>query len=151
MPADVKLIEAVSMHIDESSFTGESVPSHKTVEAVHESALLADRENMAYMTTIITKGRGKAIVTGTGMVTEIGKIAEVKSESGKAIVCVVGEGMRSSIGVAGRLFSRIAKEGINIEMISQGASEINVGLVVDGTMADKAVRALHDEFINGEK
>lgn len=86
-----------------------------------------------------------------GIITELGKIAEVKSESGKAIVCVVGEGMRSSIGVAGRLFSRIAKEGINIEMISQGASEINVGLVVDGTMADKAVRALHDEFINGEK
>jgi aspartate kinase len=81
------------------------------------------------------------------IVKELEGIATVKHETKKAIICVVGEGMKHSIGTAGRIFTTIGKAGIDIEMISQGASEINISFVVNEEDADKAVRALHEEFV----
>lgn len=81
------------------------------------------------------------------IVKELAGIATVKMETGKAIICVVGEGMKYSIGTAGKVFTAIGKAGIDIEMISQGASEINISFVVDEKDAEKAVKVLHDEFI----
>jgi len=73
-------------------------------------------------------------------------IAEVKVGSGKSIVCVVGEGMKNTPGIAGRIFTAMGKNHISIEMISQGASEINISFIIDGKDADKAVQVLHKEF-----
>ncbi len=73
-------------------------------------------------------------------------VAEVKTEKNKAIVCVVGEGMSNVPGIAGRTFSVLGKNKINIEMISQGASEINISFIVDSKDADKAVRVLHKGY-----
>ena len=75
-------------------------------------------------------------------------VAEIKIESSKAIVCLVGEGMKSVPGVAGRIFSVLGSNKINIEMISQGASEINISFIVDNKDADKAVQVLHKEFFS---
>jgi len=76
IPADVRLIEVANLKIDEASLTGESVPVDKRADMeVSENAILGDRKNMAYMSTITTYGRGKAVVVSTGMQTEIGKIA----------------------------------------------------------------------------
>lgn len=80
VPADARLIEAIILNIDEASLTGESVPSSKITEALKKGMILADRKNMAYMATIVTKGHAKAIVTATGMETEMGKIAEMVQE-----------------------------------------------------------------------
>jgi Ca2+-transporting ATPase len=80
VPADSRLIEAVSLQVDEASLTGESVPSGKDINAYKKGTIIADRENMAYMATVITKGRGMAVVTGTGMKSEMGKIAEMVQE-----------------------------------------------------------------------
>jgi Ca2+-transporting ATPase len=78
IPADLRLIESANLQIDEASLTGESVPVNKNVTlALPEDAGLGDRKTMAYKSTIATYGRGKGLVTGTGMVTEIGKIAEM--------------------------------------------------------------------------
>ena len=76
VPADGRLFESSYLRVDEAPLTGESVPSLKVVEVLPESPL-ADRENMVYMGTTVTDGRGKAIVTETGMNTEMGKIAEI--------------------------------------------------------------------------
>ena len=73
--ADSRLIDVTSLQIDEASLTGESVPSKKIIEPFKEGTSVADQENMAFMSTIVTYGKGKSVVTKTGMETELGKIA----------------------------------------------------------------------------
>ena len=75
---------------------------------------------------------------------EFEEFAEVTSLSGKAIVCVVGENIRHSPGIVGKIFS--AMDGIRVNMISQGASEINIGFVVDESDLDRAVQLLHKDL-----
>jgi aspartate kinase len=71
-------------------------------------------------------------------------IAAVRVESGRAIVCIVGEGLRSTPGIAGRVFSTV--KDINVLLISQGASSINLTFVVEEQRAAEAVRLLHAAF-----
>ena len=75
---------------------------------------------------------------------ELKHIAAVRIESGRAIVCIVGEGLRSTPGIAGRVFSTI--KDINVLLISQGASNINLTFVVEERHATEAVRLLHAAF-----
>jgi P-type Ca2+ transporter type 2C len=78
VPADVHLIESVNLRIEEASLTGESVPVGKNAEeTLSADATLGDRHNMAFMSTVVTYGRGQGLVVATGMQTEIGKIAEM--------------------------------------------------------------------------
>jgi diaminopimelate decarboxylase/aspartate kinase len=81
------------------------------------------------------------------IVSELQKIARIEVAPEMAIVCIVGEGMRSSRGIAARIFRAVG--GTEVRMISQGASEINVSLVVRSTEADAVVHRLHDEFFHG--
>ena len=75
---------------------------------------------------------------------ELGKIADVKFEGNKALICMVGEDIRGQSGIAGRVFSAIRH--INVRMISQGASEINMSFMIEESDVDEAVRSLHAEF-----
>lgn len=83
------------------------------------------------------------------LVAELRKMGDVEIEPDVATISVVGDNLRTSKGVAGRIFS--AMKEVNIRMISQGASEINVGLVVEGNDVEKAVRSLHREFFSGNE
>jgi len=80
IPADSRLTEAVNLKIDEAPLTGESVAVDKTTQIISGDIPVADRKNMAYMGTTVVYGRGKALVTGTGMATEFGKIAGMLQE-----------------------------------------------------------------------
>ena len=78
VPADLRLVESVNLKIEEASLTGESLPVEKNAGVVLDSEIpLGDRKNTAFMSTLITYGRGKGLVTGTGMNTQIGLIAEM--------------------------------------------------------------------------
>ena len=78
IPADGRLISASSFHSDESSLTGESVPSEKfPTDEIEDIAALGDRSNMVHSGCTVSYGRGRAIVTETGMQTEMGKIATI--------------------------------------------------------------------------
>ena len=76
VPADGRIIVAQGLEIDESTLTGESVPASKTIEVLDDvTTPLAERANMAYMNTIVTRGRAELLVTATGMTTEMGRLA----------------------------------------------------------------------------
>ena len=79
-------------------------------------------------------------------VEELREFARVNVEKDKAIVCVVGEGLRAIPGVAGDIFHALKEAAVNVLMISQGASKINVAFVVDDADCGKAVQALHGKF-----
>jgi aspartate kinase len=75
---------------------------------------------------------------------ELAKIADVKLEGNKALVCMVGEDIRGHNGIAGRVFSAISH--VNVRMISQGASEINMSFMIDEEDVEEAIRSLHKQF-----
>jgi len=77
---------------------------------------------------------------------ELSKIADVKMEGHKALICMVGEDIRGSSGISGRVFSAIRH--VNVRMISQGASEINMSFMVEESDVEEAIRSLHAEFFS---
>lgn len=86
IPADIRLIESVNLKINESALTGESIPATKNADVVLDSqTVLGDRINCAYMSSIVSAGRGRGIVIATGMNTQIGKIASMLNETPEQI------------------------------------------------------------------
>ena len=86
IPADLRIVESANLGVDESSITGESKPVKKGIAKLNENTPnLGDKENMGYMSTLVVSGRGKGIVTATGMKTEIGKIASILKDDSKSI------------------------------------------------------------------
>ena len=75
VPADVRWLEGASVFVDESALTGESVASEKCARAVDATASLPERASMAYASTFLTRGQGRAMVVATGNRTEIGRIS----------------------------------------------------------------------------
>jgi Ca2+-transporting ATPase len=82
VPADIRLLESVNLQIEESALTGESVPSYKNAKDIYNDPKtpLGDMSNMAFMSTLVTYGRGEGVVVATAMETEIGKIAKILDE-----------------------------------------------------------------------
>jgi aspartate kinase len=77
---------------------------------------------------------------------DLSKLADVKYEGKKALVCLVGEDIRGQSGMAAQVFNAIRH--INVRMISQGASEINMSFMIEEDDADEAVRSLHATFFS---
>lgn len=90
VPADCRVLESASMKIEEAALTGESVPVEKHANAIElgegmDDVSLGDRKNMCYMGSTVVYGRGRAVVVGTGMNTEMGKIATALTQAKKEL------------------------------------------------------------------
>ena len=83
VPADSRILESVNLEMSEASLTGESSPVSKSSDVLAKEVPLAERKNMVFSTTAVTKGRAKCVVTSIGMNTEVGKIAGMVSEVGE--------------------------------------------------------------------
>ena len=125
VPADARLIECASIKSEESALTGESVPVNKTDDIIDtENVPLGDRKNMIYMGSVIVYGRGKAVVTATGMNTEMGKIAnEISSAKEGKTPLQIKLSQLSKILTGLVIIISILVFGINIarELITNGS------------------------------
>lgn len=85
VPADARIFESASMKVEEAALTGESVPVNKFIDTLtgreNGDVSLGDRKNMVYMGSTVVYGRGQAVVAGTGMQTEMGKIADALTQA----------------------------------------------------------------------
>ncbi len=129
VPADARILECASMKIEEAALTGESVPVDKKIETLTAGAngdvALGDRKNMVYMGSTVVYGRGKAVVVGTGMNTEMGKIADAlaQAEEGKTPLQIKLAGLSKIltylvIGICVVIFGvQLIREGIGFEPI----------------------------------
>jgi Ca2+-transporting ATPase len=84
VPADARVLEARSAEVAEAALTGESHAVAKTTEPAAQAAALAERHDMVYMNTVVTRGRIEAVVTATGMRTEMGKLAGLLAETAES-------------------------------------------------------------------
>ena len=80
------------------------------------------------------------------IIKDLKEIGEVEVAKNKSVICVVGEGMKDTLGIPAKIFSVLAENDIHVEMISMGASEINITFIVDGKDTEQAVKALHKEY-----
>jgi Ca2+-transporting ATPase len=103
IPADARVVQAANLAIDEAALTGESAPVEKTVAALADATLpLGDRTNMTYAGTLVTRGRGQAVVVTTGMSTEFGRIARMVEtvEAGRTPLQVNLDRLGTTLGKA---------------------------------------------------
>ncbi len=83
VPADSRLLQSVRLKVDESALTGESLPAEKNSRVIPDMAQIGDQQNMLFSSTSVVVGNGRAVVVGTGMQTEIGKITALISSAGQ--------------------------------------------------------------------
>eukprot|EP01119_Soliformovum_irregulare_P013853 TRINITY_DN3727_c0_g1_i2.p1 TRINITY_DN3727_c0_g1~~TRINITY_DN3727_c0_g1_i2.p1 ORF type:complete len:1174 (-),score=405.04 TRINITY_DN3727_c0_g1_i2:30-3479(-) len=156
IPADLRIVESIGLAIIESVLTGESVAITKTVPALKKQGLtLGDRTNMAFMSTTVSKGRGKGVVVSTGTQTEVGKISSALikpstrktllqqrlSKLGKILVVIavtlcaitVGIGFGRTAAANGTITGQDAEDWIKVG-ISLAISVIPEGLVTVTTI-----------------
>ena len=129
VPADARIIECASMKIEEAALTGESVPVDKKEEVLTADATgdvsLGDRKNMVFMGSTVVYGRGKAVVTSTGMDTEMGKIADAlaQAEEGKTPLQIKLAGLSKIltylvIGICVVIFGvQLIRDGIGFDSV----------------------------------
>ena len=129
VPADARIIECASMKVEEAALTGESVPVDKKEDALNGGENgdipLGDRKNMVFMGSTVVYGRGKAVITATGMETEMGKIADAlaNAEEGKTPLQIKLAGLSKIltylvIGICVVIFAvQLIRDGIGFEPI----------------------------------
>lgn len=114
VPADLRLVEALNLRVDESSLTGESVPVNKSIEPAESTAPLAERSSMTWMGTSATNGRAYGVVVATGMETEFGRIAQLTQTVGEETTP-----LQRKLGVLGKQLG-ILSIGISIVVGTTG-------------------------------
>lgn len=142
VPADVRLVEVINLETQEATLTGESLPEKKETAVLKPETAVADQHNMAFSGTIITKGRGKAVVARTGMKTEIGKIAHM-IQTEKAELTPLQKKLKrlgkwlaiATVVIAAIVFLTGALRGANLSEIFIAALALAVAAIPEGLPA----------------
>ncbi|WP_299027468.1 cation-translocating P-type ATPase [uncultured Thermanaerothrix sp.] len=143
VPADARLIEAVNLRVQEAVLTGESEPVEKHAEPISAEHLpVADQRNMIFMGTVVTYGRGMAIVVSTGMRTELGKIADMIQSVGQEPTPLqkrleqLGRGLAvAALGIVAIVFAFGVLRGESVRVMFQTAISMAVAAVPEGLPA----------------
>mmetsp|Transcript_23039 Transcript_23039/g.28281 ORF Transcript_23039/g.28281 Transcript_23039/m.28281 type:complete len:390 (+) Transcript_23039:177-1346(+) len=119
----------------------------KVFEAFARHKVKADliSTSMSNLTVTIHESTSKSQIDA--VVADLEEFAHCELEMNKAIVSCIGVGMRHQKGIAAKVFEALSEGGVNIEMISQGASEINIAVVIDAEDMNKAIHLIHEEFL----
>ncbi|HJO96012.1 MAG TPA: HAD-IC family P-type ATPase, partial [Victivallales bacterium] len=141
--ADARIIESANLRILESALTGESEPIDKSIDIIKKDELtVGDRKNMVYMGTVVNYGRGKAIVTETGMDTELGKIATLiqNVKSGLTPLQKQLDGVGKLLAIVGAVIAVVVMmisyfQGGNLEEMLLTAVSVAVAVVPEGLPA----------------
>jgi len=116
---------------------------HALFEAFDRHACAADLVSTSDVSVSVAVEASRDLA---GLVQDLKCLGNVEVEDNKAILCLVGEKLRGRIGIAARVFGVLAGAGINVHMISQGASEINISFVIEERDIPEAVKQLHADF-----
>ena len=143
VPADGRLLEGTNLRVQESALTGESEPVEKDPVALEEEdPPLGERTNMVYSSTVVTKGRGLYVVTGTGMATELGKIAAMIQTAGREQTPLqrrldqVGKVLAlAALVIVGVVFALGLLRGEDLELMFLTAVSLAVAAVPEGLPA----------------
>jgi len=112
-------------------------------ETLERHGCAADLVSTSEVSVSIALSRSQAV---TDLLGDLKQFGQVEVEDGKAIICLVGKHIRGQVGIAASVFDTLAAANINVHMISQGASEINIGFVIEERDVPEAVRQLHKRF-----
>lgn len=143
IPADCRLLESANLRVEEAALTGESVPVEKDADFVATSSLpLGDRRNMVFMGTIVTYGRGLALVVKTGMDTELGNIATLIQTTGQEATPLqrrldqLGKGLAfAALGLVAIVFILGLLRGEEIRLLILTSISMSVAAVPEGLPA----------------
>ncbi len=116
---------------------------HRIFRIFDEHEVSVDMIATSEVSVSLTVDRGRDL---EGVFKELRQFADVRVETNRASVSLVGAGIHSNLEVTRKIFNTLSDTGIGVEMISQGASEISFGFVVDSSRADEVVRSLHHAF-----
>jgi aspartate kinase len=108
--------------------------------------MISQGSSEANISLIIDENHLDRAILALAEVVKEGIVREVTTNRDVIAVAVVGAGMAGEAGTGGRIFSALGEAGVNVMMISQGSSEVNISFVVRGEQGPCALRALHDEF-----
>jgi len=152
----------ISGHVKEPNLKAISLKKGITTLNIYSSGMLEARGFLAKVFNLLEKHGLVVDVVTTSEVNvsmtldhtdglaaakaELSEFADIDVVGNRAIICIVGEGLKSTPGISGRVFNILGKEKINVEMISLGASQINLTFVVDSKDAARAVKSLHREL-----
>lgn len=112
-----------------------------------DALMISQSVSSSSISIVISKNLSKRVVDEIrrNVISQLGG-GEVEVEDDVAVIAVIGEGMKGTPGVASKVFSAVAARGINVRMIAQGSSELNISFVVKEKDAEEAVRAVHSAF-----
>ena len=146
-----KIVKAIGINNNISIFTIRDLDIHSLKEVINLIEKLVEDTDVILLSQSFPKGNLSIVIPkekGADVLRKINELVKFKieCENDVSLIAVVGSGMKGTPGVAAKIFQAVAEKGINIKMIAQGPSELNISFIVKKSDSEEAVRAIHKKF-----